>query len=101
MKWKVKDAQNMLWILGSVGPSILLNLKPYKTSRETWGYLKKIYNQSNTERRFQFQLELGQLVQGSMSIREFYSSFENLWTKYTDIVYASVLPEGFIAIQSA
>ena len=68
----------MLWILGSVEPSILLNLKPYKTSREMWGYLKKVYNQSNTARRCQLQLELGQLVQGSMSIQEFYSSFENL-----------------------
>ena len=47
VKWKVKDAQIMLWILGSVEPSILLNLKPYKTSREMWGYLKKVYNQSH------------------------------------------------------
>ena len=36
-----------------------------------------------------------------MSIQEFYSSFENLWADYTDIVYASVPPEGLIAIQSA
>ena len=65
-----------------------------------WNYLKKIYNQSNTARRFQLELKLGQLSQGSMSIQEFYSSFENLWAEYTDIVYASVPPEGFIAIQS-
>ena len=56
----------MSWILGRVEPSILLNLKPYKTSREMWGYMKKVYNQSNTARRFQLQLELGQLVQGSI-----------------------------------
>ena len=35
-----------------------------------------------------------------MSIQEFYSSFGNLWVDYTDIVYASVPPEGLIAIQS-
>jgi hypothetical protein len=34
-----------------------------------------------------------------MSIQEFYSSFVNLWAEYTDIVYASVPPEGLIAIQ--
>ena len=90
----------MSWILGSVEPSILLNLMPYKTSREMWKYLKKIYNQSNTAQRFQLELELGQLNQGSMSIQEFYSSFENLWADYTDIVYASVTPKGLIAIQS-
>ena len=100
VKWEVKDAQIMSWILGSVEPSILLNRMPYKTSREMWEYLKKIYNQSNTARRFQLELELGQLSQGSMSIQEFYSSFENLWADYTDTVYASVPPKGLIAIQS-
>ena len=62
--------------------------------------LKKVYNQSNTTQRFQLELELGQLVQGSMSIQEFYSSFENLWPEYTDIVYASVPPKRLMAIQS-
>jgi len=90
----------MSWILGSMEHSMLLNLKRYKSSREMWDYLKKVYNQSNTARRFQLELELGQLSQGSMSIQEFYSSFVNLWAKYTDIVYASVPPEGLIAIQS-
>ena len=59
VKWEVKDAQVMSWILGSVELSILLNLRPYKTFREMWEYLKKIYNQSNIERRFQLELELG------------------------------------------
>lgn len=39
-------------------------------------------------------------VEGSMSIKEFYSSFENLCTEYTDIICASVPPEGLIASQS-
>ena len=71
--------------------------KVYNQSNTT---LKKVYNQSNTTQRFQLELELGQLVQGSMSIQEFYSSFENLWHEYTDIVYASVPPKRLIAIQS-
>lgn len=100
VNWEVKDAQIMSWILGSVDPSILLNLKPYKTSKEMRGYLKKVYNQSNTARRFHLELELGQLSQGNMSIQEFYSSFENLWAEYTDIVYANLPPEGLIAVQT-
>nr|GME10774.1 retrovirus-related Pol polyprotein from transposon TNT 1-94 isoform X7 [Ipomoea batatas] len=99
-KWEVKDAQIMSWILGSVEPSILINLKPYKTSRGMWDYLKKVYIQNNSARRFQLELELGQLSQGSMSIQEFYSSFETLWVEYTDIVYANVPPEGLSAVQS-
>ena len=78
-KWEVKDAQIMSCILGSMEHSMLLNLKPYKSSREMWDYLKKVYNQSNTAQRFQLELELGQLSQCSMSIQEFYSSFVNFW----------------------
>ncbi|KAG8385238.1 hypothetical protein BUALT_Bualt03G0021300 [Buddleja alternifolia] len=99
VKWEVKDAQIMSWILGSVDPSILLNLKPYKTSRQMWEYLKKVYNQTNTARRFQLELELGLLVQGNMSVQDFYSSFETIWAEYTDIVYTSVPPEGLFAVQ--
>nr|GMC90875.1 Retrovirus-related Pol polyprotein from transposon TNT 1-94 [Ipomoea batatas] len=63
-------------------------------------YLKNVYNQSNSARRFQLELELSQLSQGSMSIQEFYSSFETLWTEYTNIVYANVPSEGLVAVQN-
>ena len=43
---------------------------------------------------------MGQLSQESMSLQEFYSSFGNLRAEYTDILYASVPPEGLIAVQS-
>jgi hypothetical protein len=32
-KWKVKDARVMSWILGSVDPLIVLNLRPYKFAK--------------------------------------------------------------------
>ncbi|KAL3531299.1 hypothetical protein ACH5RR_010621 [Cinchona calisaya] len=51
-KWEVKDAQIMAWILGSVDPNIILNLQPFKTAAEMWNYLKKLYSQHNTARRF-------------------------------------------------
>ncbi|KAJ0011030.1 hypothetical protein Pint_33411 [Pistacia integerrima] len=34
----------MTWILGSVDPIIVLNLRPYKTAKSMWEYLKKVYN---------------------------------------------------------
>lgn len=46
-KWVVKDAQVMSWVLGSVDPNIVLNLRPYKTAATMWNYLKKVYNQNN------------------------------------------------------
>jgi hypothetical protein len=32
-KWMVKDACVMSWILGSVDPLIVLNLRPYKSTK--------------------------------------------------------------------
>ncbi|TXG71326.1 hypothetical protein EZV62_006261 [Acer yangbiense] len=39
--WKVKDACVMSWILGSIDPLIVLNLRPYKTAKTMWEYLLK------------------------------------------------------------
>lgn len=40
-KWEVKDAQVMAWIIGSVDPSIVLNLRPFTTAAKMWDYLQK------------------------------------------------------------
>ncbi|XP_027364321.1 uncharacterized protein LOC113871425 [Abrus precatorius] len=40
-KWKIKDARVMTWIMSSVEPHIVLNLRPYKIAKEMWKYLKK------------------------------------------------------------
>jgi hypothetical protein len=53
LQWKVKDARVISWILGSVDPLIVLNLRPYKTAKTMWEYLKKVYYQDNNARRFQ------------------------------------------------
>jgi hypothetical protein len=43
LQWKVKDARVMSWILGSIDPLIVLNLRPYKTAKTMWEYVKKVY----------------------------------------------------------
>ena len=52
VEWEVKDAQIMAWIIGSVDPHIVLNLRPFNTADKIWVYLKKIYNHNNTARGF-------------------------------------------------
>ena len=64
-----------------------------------WAYLKKIYGQNNTARRFQLEYDIAILQQDSLSISEFYSQFMNLWAEYTDIVYENVSSEGLQSIQ--
>ena len=43
-KWKIKDARVMTWILSSVEPHLVLNLRPYKTAAAMWNYLNTVYN---------------------------------------------------------
>lgn len=60
---------------------------------------KKIYNQENSARRFQLELELSECSQGNLSIQDYYSGFLNLWPEYQDLVYATVSQEGLSTLQ--
>ncbi|XP_022844351.1 uncharacterized protein LOC111367614 isoform X2 [Olea europaea var. sylvestris] len=90
----------MTWILSSVEPHLVLNLRSYKTASYMWDYLSKFYKQDNTARRFQLEYELAYFTQGSLSIEEYFSSFQNLWAEYSDIVYANVSATALSAIQT-
>ncbi|KAH0696313.1 hypothetical protein KY290_013671 [Solanum tuberosum] len=63
-EWKIKDARVMTWILGSIDPLIVLNLRSYKTAKAMWNYLQKVYNQDNSARRFQLEYEIANYSQG-------------------------------------
>jgi hypothetical protein len=65
-----------------------------------WNYLNKVYNQDNTARRFQLEYEMANFTQGSLSIEEYFSSFQNLWANYSDIVYANVPAAALSAVQA-
>ncbi|RDX87189.1 hypothetical protein CR513_31377, partial [Mucuna pruriens] len=65
----------MTWILSFVDPTIVLNFRPYLTVATMWVYLKR------------------------SPISDFYSQFMNLWTEYTDIIYASMISKGLSLIQ--
>ena len=89
-KWEIMDARVMTWILSSVEPHLVLNLRPYKTVAAMWNYLNTVYNQDNSARHFQLEYEMANFTQESLSIEEYFSSFQTLWTDYSDIVYANV-----------
>jgi hypothetical protein len=99
-KWKVKDARVMSWILGSVDPLIVLNLRAYKTAKTMWEYLLKVYHQDNSARRFQLEYEITNFTQGNLSIQEYFSGFMNLWGEFSDVVYAKVPAASIPAIQA-
>ncbi|KAL6335934.1 hypothetical protein AAG906_003559 [Vitis piasezkii] len=55
----------MTWILNSIEPHLVLNLRPYKTATTMWNYLYTVYNQDNSARHFQLEYEMANFTQGS------------------------------------
>ena len=90
----------MTWILSLVEPHLVLNLRPYKTVVAMWNYLHTVYNQDNFARHFQLEYEMANFTQGSLSIEEYFSGFQTLWTDYSDIVYANVPVIALSAVQA-
>ena len=66
----------MTWILSSVEPHLVLNLRPYKTAAAMWNYLHTVYNQDNSARSFQLEYEMANFTHGSISIEEYFSGFQ-------------------------
>ena len=98
-QWKIKGTWVMSWILGSVDPLIVLNLRPYKTAKTMCEYLKKVYYQDNDARRFQLENDISNYTQCNLSIQEYYSSFMNLCAGYTDIIYAQIPADSLSVVQ--
>ena len=86
--------------LSSVEPHLVLNLRPYKTDAAMWNYLHTVYNQDNSAKRFQLEYEMTNFTQGSLSIEEYFSGFQTLWTDYSDIVYANVPATALFVVQA-
>lgn len=97
--WLTKDAKIKSWILGSVEPHLIMNLKPYSTSKEMWRYLKQVYHQDNSARQFHLECAIAEYAQGNLSIQDYYSGFQNLWSEYDSIKYADVAADVLIVIR--
>lgn len=62
----------MTRILRSVDSLIVLNLKVYKNAKVICDYLKKVYNQNNSAKRFQLEHDIINYSQGSLHSRLFF-----------------------------
>ncbi|XP_073223425.1 uncharacterized protein [Cicer arietinum] len=55
--WEIKDAQIISWIFNTIDPHMINNLRYFSIAQDMWNYLKRIYNQDNTTKRFPLELE--------------------------------------------
>ncbi|KAF5479245.1 hypothetical protein F2P56_000081 [Juglans regia] len=97
--WDVLDARIMSWLLSSVEPHIVTNLRAHCSAQSMWNYLKKVYHQDNDARRFQLEHAIAMFQHGSFSIQDYYSAFLTLWQEYTDLVIADVPEAALSTIQ--
>ena len=89
--WVVLDARIMSWLLGSMEPHIITNLRAHRSAQSMWNYLKKVYHQDNDALHFQLEHAIAMFQHGSLSIHDYYSAFFTLWHEYTDLVTTDVL----------
>ncbi|XP_042987380.1 uncharacterized protein LOC122315509 [Carya illinoinensis] len=98
--WVVLDARIMSWLLGSVEPHIVTNLRPHRSAQSMWAYLKRVYHHDNDARRFQLEHAIAMFQQGSLSIQDYYSAFLTLWHEYADLVTTDVPDAALCTIQT-
>ena len=78
--WKVNNLKIIIQINNSIENSIGTQLTKYETTKETWEHLKRLYMQSNFGKQYQLKVDIQALEQKNMSIQEFYSTMNDLWT---------------------
>jgi hypothetical protein len=70
--WEANNAKIITWINNYVEHFIDTQLIKYKTSKEVWDHLQRLFTQSNFEKQYQLENDIRALHQKNMSIQEFY-----------------------------
>ncbi|KAJ0025637.1 hypothetical protein Pint_07648 [Pistacia integerrima] len=98
--WESKDAKIASWLLNSIEPHMVNNLRGFTTVKAMWNYRRRIYYQDNSARKFQLELDIGNYRQGNLSIEQFYSGFIDLWSDYSGLVQSQVPEAALVALQT-
>ena len=98
--WESRDAKITPWLLISVEPHMVNNLRGFTTVKTMWDYLRRICYQDNFARKFQLELNIGNYRQRNLSIEQFYSGFINLWSDYSGLVHSQVPKAALAALQA-
>ena len=57
-KWEVQDAKVISWLLGTIEPHLVTNLRCFSTTKALWAYLHRIYHQDNSAWKFQLEMKI-------------------------------------------
>ena len=63
--WEGRDAKIASWLLSSVEPHMVNNIRGFTTVKTMWDYLRRIYYQDNSARKFQLELDIRNYSRGT------------------------------------
>jgi hypothetical protein len=69
--WEANNAKIITWINNFVEHSIDTQLIKYKTSKEVWNHLQRLFTQSNFKKQYQLENDIQALHQKNISIQGF------------------------------
>jgi hypothetical protein len=98
-QWEVKDAKVISWLLGTLEPHLVTNLRCFTTAQAMWVYLHRIYHQDHNARKFQLKMEINTYTQGNLTIEQFYYAFINIWSENSIIIHSKVYTATLAALQ--
>ncbi|KAJ0082416.1 hypothetical protein Patl1_10965 [Pistacia atlantica] len=77
----------MSWLYGSIEPRIGNTYLYYKTAKDIWGGVQKMYSDiENTTQSFEMRSAIHSTKQRSMTVTDYFNSLTNLWQEM-DLYY--------------
>ncbi|KAJ0019010.1 hypothetical protein Pint_10823 [Pistacia integerrima] len=81
----------MSWLYDSMEPRIGKTYLYYKTAKDIWGGVQKMYSDiENTTQSFEMRSTIHSTKQGSMIVTNYFNSLTNLWQEM-DLYYETEL----------
>ncbi|KAL5775329.1 hypothetical protein ACOSP7_012886 [Xanthoceras sorbifolium] len=80
-KWEAKNAQVLSLINDSVDPGIKKRLAVFKSAKDAWNYLARLYAHSTLAENFQLEMDMRAISQGDRSIQELHGILVSFWDK--------------------
>ncbi|BAT75156.1 hypothetical protein VIGAN_01297200 [Vigna angularis var. angularis] len=75
------------------------NLHSFSIAKDMWNYLKRVFNQDHSAKRFQLELDIANYSQANFSVQEYYFGFLNLWVEHSAILHAVVPGTSLVVVQ--
>ncbi|KAK2644515.1 hypothetical protein Ddye_019710 [Dipteronia dyeriana] len=79
--WEAKNAKVLLLINEFVDPAIKKRLAAFKSSKEAWNYLARLYAHSTLAENYRFEIEMRAISQGDRTIEELRDILVGYWDK--------------------